>query len=132
MIQGLVLIAALTTFSNVKVDRVYDGDTFIISLPGEAEIFGENLSVRVKGIDTPEVTEERACIRRKAKAAKDALATLLGSGDPVNLTHCERDKYFRILCFVNIGGSIDVSEYLLEKKLALPYGGRTKLPWDCQ
>ena len=43
------------TLSSDQIVEVYDGDTFKIDLPGMHALFGDNLSIRVLGIDTPEM-----------------------------------------------------------------------------
>jgi len=49
------LIHKIENENVVEVISVYDGDTFKVNLTGEREIFGENLSIRLRGIDTPEI-----------------------------------------------------------------------------
>ena len=49
------------TFTNVQIIRVYDGDTFFVNIPYVHWLIGSNISVRIRGIDTPEIrggTEE--------------------------------------------------------------------------
>ena len=46
------------TFSRsppIRLSKCGDGDTFKIDLPGMHALFGDNLSIRVLGIDTPEM-----------------------------------------------------------------------------
>ena len=46
------------TYGNITVDKivsVYDGDTFRCNIKGWPKIAGENIAVRVKSIDTPEI-----------------------------------------------------------------------------
>ena len=38
-----------------QIVEVYDGDTFKIDLPSQHPLFGDDLSIRVFGIDTPEM-----------------------------------------------------------------------------
>ena len=38
-----------------QIVEVYDGDTFKVDLPGMHALFGDDLSIRVLGIDTPEM-----------------------------------------------------------------------------
>ena len=41
-----------------QIVDVYDGDTFKIDLPSQHPLFGDDLSIRVLGIDTPEIGDE--------------------------------------------------------------------------
>ena len=45
-------------FKNVTYHRCYDGDTYTFTLPGIHPLFGEKISVRITGIDTPEIKGE--------------------------------------------------------------------------
>lgn len=116
-------------FPKVEVIRVVDGDTFVAVIPGMPKIFSA-MSIRVKGIDTPEMKAERQCERDDARAAKIAAAAVLLNAK-VDLKFCESDKYFRLACFV-YAGNIDLSQRMLTLDLATPYGGGTKIKWNCK
>ncbi len=111
-------------FYNVKIISVYDGDTFKVSLPCQIPIFCENISVRVKNIDAPELKTKDKCERIAAKKAKKLTKEFL-SGGKIILKNCERDKYFRLLCEVK-KEETDLSLFLLKNNSAYQYFGRTK------
>ena len=46
-------------FNNVKYVRNYDGDTVKVNIPEIPRLFGEEISVRIRGIDTPEIRERK-------------------------------------------------------------------------
>ncbi|GAA5116696.1 hypothetical protein GCM10023339_25960 [Alloalcanivorax gelatiniphagus] len=83
-----------------RVVRVTDGDTLRVRLPD-----GREESVRVLGIDTPEVHEGAECGGRDASAAMAALApvgsAVLLEPDP---TQGDRDRYDRLLRYVERRG----------------------------
>lgn len=116
-------------FTDVTYVRNYDGDTFTVDLKGLPPVFGEHITVRVKGLDTPEINASRMCERTAAFAARKFLEGLL-KGAKVQLLGCARDKYFRLLCTVKAGDK-DVTESLLKSGLAVAYNGETKKKWDC-
>ncbi len=66
-----------TTFEGVTWIRCYDDDTSTFTLPGVHPFFGEKISVRIRGIDTPEIRGKCEAEKRKAKAARDYLRNLL-------------------------------------------------------
>ena len=109
---------------HAKVIRVHDGDTFTISLPKEYTLFGDKISVRVYGIDAPEIHGIQPCEKEKALAAKKLAESLL-LGKDVTLKNVKHDKYFRLLAEAWIGNQ-SLSQILLEKKLAYSYFGKTK------
>lgn len=118
-------------FDDVKVLRVYDGDTFYVSFETLPDLFGSEMPVRILGIDTAEIKGTEGCVHEEALNAKRELEELL-SKKPIRLYECSRDKYFRGLCKVKNGENIDVTDYMIAKKLAVPYNGETKKAWSCK
>lgn len=109
---------------HVKVIRVHDGDTFTIELPKTYKIFGPSISVRIFGIDTPEMHGILPCEREKAGEAQ-ALANAFLIGHDVTLKNVKHDKYFRLLAEAWVGND-SLSSLMLKKNLAYPYFGKTK------
>ena len=58
-------------FNCVKFVKNYDGDTITVDIPNVHSFFGNNISVRVRGIDTPEVRGKSPCEKDWAQAAKN-------------------------------------------------------------
>jgi len=108
--------------------RVYDGDTFTCDIEGIHPLIGESISVRINGIDTPEMTDDRPEIRTRAIAARDYLNHRLNTAETVELKRLQRDKYFRILADVYVDGE-PVGRELIREGLARPYDGGTKTEW---
>lgn len=115
----------ITDFEIVKVK---DGDTFVINVKNIPDVFGEEIAVRIRGIDTPELNDKREEIKSIAIKAKEELEKLLFSGGKVILYNLGRDKYFRLLASVKVG-NVDVAKYLIKKGLAKEYDGSTKAGW---
>lgn len=109
---------------------ITDGDTFKITIPHLPSVFGENLPVRLYGVNAPEMNSKRRCERIAAIEARYFLKNKLESGKCITLYSMKRDKYFRLLAKVDVDG-VDLSEALLNKKLAMPYFGKTKSEWVC-
>lgn len=102
------------TITDFTIIKVRDGDTFIIDIPNIPDVFGNNIAVRIRGIDTPELNDKREEIRKISIQAKEELEKLFNSGDKIVLYNLGRDKYFRLLASVKVG-NIDVAEYLIKK-----------------
>lgn len=117
-----------------SIDAVYDGDTFTISLDYLPDVFGLQLPVRIKGIDTPEMRsscstlEQRNREKELAIRSKETLQAILQDARRIDLIDLGRDKYFRLLAIVIADGR-NVSDILIEKGLAVPYDGGTKVGW---
>ena len=114
------------TIENFKVIKVRDGDTFVITIEDTPDVFGEEIAVRIRGIDTPELNDKREEIKAIAIKAKEELEKLLTSEKKIVLYNLGRDKYFRLLASVKVG-DIDVAEYLIKKGLAKEYDGGAKV-----
>jgi endonuclease YncB( thermonuclease family) len=108
-----------------KVIRVYDGDTFtmISKLPyTEGPIY--RFSVRMKGIDSPEIKGKTMNEKELAIKSRDALSKLI-LGKIVVLKNATTEKYGRILADVYIG-ELCINEWMLTNKFAVKYDGGTK------
>ena len=56
-------------------------DTFVINIANVPDVFGNNIAVRIRGIDTPELNDKREEIRKISIQAKEELEKLFNSGD---------------------------------------------------
>lgn len=112
-----------------EVIRVIDGDTLAV----RADIWiGQTVevSVRIRGIDTPELRgpcpEEKAL----AAAARDLLAVL--AGPVVAIVNVENDKYGgRVIADVTSVGGGDLARSMIERGYAQTYSGRGPRPDWC-
>ena len=113
----------------------FDGDTITVNLPNSIpDVFGHEIPVRIRHIDTPEITGNGKCEKEAAQKAKAVVSSLLKNAKRIDLEDVGRDKYFRLLCSVNITTQEDkiiiLSQYLLEHGYAVPYEGNTKSKTD--
>lgn len=111
--------------TDFEIVRVRDGDTFIINISNIPDVFGSEIAVRIRGIDTPEKNDSREEIRKIAIEAQKELEKLLYSGKKITLYNFGRDKYFRLLASVKADDT-DIGEYLIKKGLAKRYNGGKK------
>lgn len=110
-----------------RVIKVYDGDTITIAskLPYDSSPL-YRLSVRLNGIDTPEMKGKDISEDEKtaAKMARDFVASLV-LNKYVRLENMETEKYGRILADVYVG-DIHLNQLLLKERYAVKYDGGTK------
>jgi len=109
-----------------QVIKVYDGDTFTLAgyLPyNESPLY--RFSVRLNGIDTPEIKGKTEQEKRDALAAKTELSNMI-MNKTVTLVNVGNEKYGRLLADVYVGG-IHVNQHMLDTKHAVPYNGGTKM-----
>lgn len=120
-----------------SVVRIYDGDTFFITIPSLNPVFGDELGVRIAGIDTPELRSR--CSTDSGKAIEKELAIrarnvvdqlFLSDGNRfVILENLERGKYFRLVADVWID-DVNIKKVLIDSGLAVDYdGGKKTKDW---
>nr|QGT50623.1 hypothetical protein Elusimicrob1349_0930 [uncultured Elusimicrobia bacterium] len=113
-----------SNFYKVQLGKVLDGDTFKVYLACSYKLFCKGVSVRVRGIDTPELKSKDPAEKERAKQARQFTRDFL-TNRKITLKQCSKDKYFRLLCDVYADGK-SLSNALLEAKLAIPYQGGSK------
>jgi|GEM_PF-638515 len=111
-----------------EIASVYDGDTFKINIAEWPDIVGEEIGIRVSGIDTPERVGTSDDIKILAEAARFATSTLLNNAEVVELRNIQRGKYFRIIADVYVDGEL-LADALMELGLAKPYDGGIRPQW---
>ena len=108
-----------------KVVKVYDGDTITIAskLPyPESPVY--RFSVRLLGIDTPEIKGSGPKEKELAKLARDRLSQMI-LGKIVYLKDVGTEKYGRLLATVYYENT-NVNQWMLDNRYAVPYDGGTK------
>lgn len=115
-----------------KVVKVYDGDTITIAtkLPLEnSPIY--RFSVRLAGIDSPEMKAKTSIEKMLAEKSRQCLENLV-LDKVVKLKNISFEKYGRILADVYVG-DLFVNQWMLDNHLAILYDGGKKnrpLEWD--
>ena len=136
MIIFLILIllaspAHAQEFYVYKPVKITDGDTIKLDVSKESPMIKKlGLSVRIKGIDTPEKGSKAKCDKENAlgQQATKFTTDLVGNKELL-LSQVENDKYGgRIVASVKVGG-VDIAQELLKKGLARVYNGEKKKSW---
>ena len=136
MIIFLILIllaspAHAQEFYVYKPVKITDGDTIKLDVSKESPLIKKlGLSVRIKGIDTPEKGSKAKCDKENAlgQQASKYTTELVGNKELL-LSQVENDHYGgRIVANVKVGG-VDVAQELLKKGLARVYNGEKKKSW---
>ena len=115
-----------------KVIKVYDGDTITVAskLPFiDSPIY--RFSVRLAGIDSPEIKGQSLTEKTLAIKSRDALHKLI-FGKIIELKNCGKEKYGRLLADIYYN-NIHVNQWMINKKLAVVYDGGKKIRpthWD--
>jgi len=113
-----------------SIISVYDGDTFRCNINGFPPIIGENISIRFKHIDTPEIRGSSKCEKKDAYKIRDYVEKRLRSAKTIVLKNIGRPKYFRLMAEVFVDG-VDLGKELVRLGYAYKYEGGTKKDWVC-
>ena len=108
-----------------KVIKLYDGDTITV-----ASILLDKpyrFSVRLRGIDTPEIKGGSPHEKELAIKVRDELSKRI-LNKMVTLKHLETEKYGRILADVYLGDEC-MNEWLIREGHAKKYDGGHKETW---
>ena len=105
------------------VISIADGDTITVSVDGN------NMKVRLIGIDTPEMRDKDPEVRALARSARERTLCLLSSARRILLKDVRRGKYFRIIADVYIDG-VNLGDILITEDLAKPYDGGKRPDWS--
>jgi len=122
---------ASKTYGDVGVDRVgtvIDGDSFKVDIANWPEVVGKGITVRINGIDTPEMRGKCDAEKRLARKAKQFTVTRLRSAERVELRNIQRGKYFRLIADVEVDGK-DLGTQLMKAGLARVYEGGKRQDW---
>ena len=114
-----------------EVTSIYDGDTFRVNIKDYPTLLGYHMSIRVNGIDTPEMRTK--CVKEKnlARKAKQFTVSFLRNAKVIELRNMKRGKYFRIVADVYADNQ-SLSSALIKHKLAVTYNGGTKTKDWCK
>ena len=108
---------------------VYDGDTLTVNAHPWPQMT-IHTSVRVKGIDTPEINGQCETERQRAILARDVAREMVG--ERVVLQNVEFGKYAgRVVADVIIEDGRSLADILITADLARPYDGGAREGW-CQ
>ena len=130
----------------VEVLSVYDGDTFTVRVyPGRdfnvsvwpdityqlnLDQLSIKVSVRLRGVDTPEIRGKCQVEKEQARMARDFVVAAISDG--VTLSNVERGKYAgRVIADVTLPGGRSLTEELIDAGLGRPYDGGKRDTW-CQ
>ena len=121
-----------------RVVKVYDGDTVTIVTRHPNDKTAYDYSVRLAGIDTPELRvskddPNRVLHKQAGTVARDRLSQKIPVGTMVIFEGTGEDKYSgRLLGKLYLPGTglfgkrLDLNQWLVDEGLAVEYGGATK------
>lgn len=108
------------TYGSVKAKFLqnYDGDTFKADIDEWPIIIGRYISVRIAGIQAPEMYQGDTQQKMTAERSRIALGQILTPAKHIKLVNIRRGKFFRLIAGV-IADDINVGQYMIEKGYAV-------------
>ncbi len=120
-------IGDIFTITPEEVVSIYDGDTFKIDLAGVHPLFGDDVSIRLLGVDTPEIRGSEDRVKVLAQKARKLTEKALMGAKIIELKNPQRGKYFRIIADVYVDGN-SLADLLMKAGLAKTYDGTGEKP----
>jgi len=134
LLASLLVLASTSAYAfeieqrEFRGNVCYDGDTCYIEVPE----FPENLrkmSIRILGIDTPEIRGKCAEEKELALKARIFANKVFRSANKIEFKNLQWGKYGgRLLSDVYLDDKL-YSKMIIDKGLARPYDGKTKKGW---
>ena len=117
--------------TEAKCVRVYDGDTFHLGVVLPPPYGATRFSIRLLGVDTPELRSRDSAEKSLAREARDIVKKMI-LNKIVGVNVSQYDKYGRILARITTPSGEDLSQYLIEEKVAVYYDGgkKNKVSWE--
>jgi endonuclease YncB( thermonuclease family) len=130
LVVGVILSVASWSESVTvsQVVRVYDGDTITVDIAEWPAIVGDDIGVRIRGVDTPELRGKCEEEKAAARSAREFTRAMVVNAEAVVLSDIERGKYFRIVADVYADG-VSVSGALIESGFGRAYDGGRRSKW---
>lgn len=114
---------------SAEVTKVYDGDTITVDLDLGFGLFKNKLSIRLFGIDTPEIRDSSPEVVGLANAAREKLLEMVPVGSKCIVRSMELDKYGRPVSVIYDANGRNINQEMLKCGLAKPYSGGARPSW---
>ena len=98
--------------NDVVLVRVYDGNTFFVDIPELHPLIGDEIGIRVRRVDTPEIRARCDAERDLAHAARRLAERVLIDAQSIDLMNIERGRYFCIVATVLVD-RVDLAAILI-------------------
>ena len=116
------------TMREYRNNLCYDGDTCYVTAPS-LPVPLQNMSIRILGIDTPEIRGKCEEEKKLALEARAFANKMFRDANSIEFANLDWDKYGgRILADVYIDGK-SYKDEIINTGLARPYDGGTKQEW---
>lgn len=116
---------------NAEFVRAVEANVMIFNLAGLHPLVGEQIPVRLRGIDVPRINAGCAKEREAAVKAREIVSWLLTQSRTITLKKVGRDNRFRITAVVLVDNK-DIRDVLLKKGIAEWRSARQKRRDWCQ
>ena len=113
----------------VRIVNMYDGDTLTALCVLASKVW--KISLRLRGIDCPEMRGRGAAEKRAALSVRDVVSAR-ALDQICYITAHGVDKYGRLIADVHLPDGCNLALLLLENGLGRPYAGETRTPFTAE
>lgn len=126
----LLLPLTIQAEEKIKILRVIDADTILVSAPFMPPPLKQQMPMRLSNVDTPNINRWANCGKEAflGEEAKKYVEYLIKKSKTQQVKIVGYDKYGRWLGQIYLDGK-SISDSLIEKKLARNYYGGKKQSW---
>ena len=115
----------MPVIQEAKCVKVYDGDTFHLGIVLPSPYGATRFCARLLGVDTPELRSKDSAEKSLAREARDIVKKQI-LNKIVSVNASQYDKYGRLLTRITTPSGEDLSQYLINEKVAVYYDGGKK------
>tara|TARA_E500000178_G_C16993941_1_gene742207 strand:- start:1440 stop:1868 length:429 start_codon:yes stop_codon:yes gene_type:complete len=121
-------VTFIPNIDKCKVIKVYDGDTITVAtfLNNDKQCY--RFSVRLNGIDSPEIKSKNENEKKAAQLSRDKLSEQI-LNKIIVLKNISIEKYGRLLADV-LYNNTNMNKWMLDNKYAISYDGGKKTPFE--
>lgn len=116
------------TIEVLAINNVYDGNTFRAYIKNIHPLTEDNIKIRLRGINAPEINGECLHEKKLAIKARDFIRVELYKSHKVILKDIGRGENYKIVAEVVVDGK-SLNQMLVKKGLAHSYWGGKKKSW---
>lgn len=135
-----VLLLTITSIAQTEVfyrltdediNRVYDGDTIYVDIDDLPQFIGQDIGIRIRGIDAPEIRSRcsnetlKSQERQRARQARDHLQVILTETQHFDIVNIEMGSFSRLVADITLADDDDLAKQLIEHRwIAASDGGQ--------
>lgn len=112
-----------------RVENVYDGVTIYRDLKDTHSLFGDDLGIKIRGIDAPEIRTKNLEEKKVGYQTKSFRERRIAAAFNIELINLSRGKFFRVVGDVMLDG-MSAGKLMILAGFTKTYFVGKKMPWS--